>query len=472
MRKVRKIEAKKENEKEGSSEEPEVQKKSKPKKTGPSALIRGISLGATAAEKAPTLVIIVVLLISSGAVLGAMELETEFDFEDFLPDDLEISQDLSYMMNEFSMGGGEAPEIQLLINGDITNPDLLGSIDTTIGNMADDEYVIQSGGAPSVKSISSLIKDWATNSTIHGFQDDNYDSGFQALYNTTFEADGTISSSATKDDVKALYDWLFLNPFSNRDARSLLHKADDGEYDATVLRIAITLMGTESTEMHELMDDIDADMSSLSSNFDSTVLTGGSIVGVLMLDLMNESQTKTLILTLIICLVFMVIVFYAKDRSIMLGVMTMLPVIFCVLWILGTMYVLGISLNIMTLMVTALTIGIGVDYGIHISNRFGEDLGVFDNISDAIRNTVSHTGLALFGGAATTIAGFGLISFATMPPIAQFGLITALTILYSSVTAVFVLPTFLVMWAKWKKKRSGTPSQDNESKDKESEVNE
>ncbi|UCG68508.1 MAG: MMPL family transporter, partial [Thermoplasmata archaeon] len=90
---------------------------------------------------------------------------------------------------------------------------------------------------------------------------------------------------------------------------------------------------------------------------------------------------------------------------------------------------------------------------IHISHRFGEDIGVFDNVSDAINNTVTHTGLALFGGATTTIAGFGLIGFASMPPIAQFGIITALTIFYSSIASVFVLPTFLVMWAKRKKRK-------------------
>jgi predicted RND superfamily exporter protein len=117
------------------------------------------------------------------------------------------------------------------------------------------------------------------------------------------------------------------------------------------------------------------------------------------------------------------------------------------------MYILDISLNIMTLMVTSLTIGIGVDYGIHISHRFSEDIEVFDNISDAIHNTVTHTGLALFGGATTTIAGFGLIAFASMPPIAQFGRITALTILYSSIASVFVLPTFLILWAKSKKRK-------------------
>jgi hypothetical protein len=248
-----------------------------------------------------------------------------------------------------------------------------------------------------------------------------------------------------------------MNPSSAMDSMSLIHMNDDNEYDAAVLRISITLMGTESEKMHELMHDVDKDKAPLEFTSESSILTGGAVVGTLMLDILNESQMRSLVLTLFVCMVFMIIVFYVKDRSIMLGVMTMLPVIFCVLWILGTMYILDISLNIMTLMVTSLTIGIGVDYGIHISHRFSEDIEVFDNISDAIHNTVTHTGLALFGGATTTIAGFGLIAFASMPPIAQFGRITALTILYSSIASVFVLPTFLILWAKWKKKRAGEP---------------
>ncbi len=417
-------------------------------------LYRIISAGAKAAERGPIIVITVVLLISVGAILAAMNLETTFEFEDFLPDDLELTEDLEYMLNEFATVGGEGNEVQLLVKGDITDPDLFRSIDRTIDNMANDKYVVQSGGEPSVESINSLVRDWANDST-HWIPEDKYDPDFFILYNTTFESDGALSSDATSSDLRVIYDWLYNNSLSNHDTRSVLHRTDDGNYDTTVLRISINLIGTESEEMHELMDNIEGYKAPLESTSDSSILTGGSVVGVLMLDLLNESQMRTLILTLIVCLVFMVIVFYVKDRSVMLGIMTMLPVIFCVIWILGTMYLLGISLNIMTLMVTSLTIGIGVDYGIHISHRFGEDIEVFDNISDAIHNTVTHTGLALFGGATTTIAGFGLIGFASMPPIAQFGLITALTIFYSSIASVFVLPTFLVMWAKWKKRREG-----------------
>jgi predicted RND superfamily exporter protein len=446
-RKAKKLAKKKMN-----NEEVKPKKESRLKSAKP-GLDKVISAGAKVAERAPILVIVIVLVISAGAILAAMNLKTTFEFEDFLPDDLELTEDLNYMLNEFATVGGEGTEVQLLIKGDIADPALFRSVDTTIDNMEDDEYIIQSGGEPSVESINSLIRDWATDSTQYGFSDDNYDPGFHALYNNTFEGDGSLSADATRDEILVLYSWLYTNPSSAMDAMSLIHITEDGNYDAAVLRISITLIGTESEEMKELMEDVDNDKAPLESTSDKSILTGGSVVGVLMLDLLNESQMRTLILTLIVCLVFMVIVFYIKDRSIMLGIMTMLPVIFCVIWILGTMYLLGISLNIMTLMVTSLTIGIGVDYGIHISHRFGEDIGEFDNISDAIHNTVTHTGLALFGGATTTIAGFGLIGFASMPPIAQFGLITALTILYSSIASVFVLPTFLVMWAKRKKRK-------------------
>ena len=117
------------------------------------------------------------------------------------------------------------------------------------------------------------------------------------------------------------------------------------------------------------------------------------------------------------------------------------------------MYVLDISLNVMTLMVTSLTIGLGIDYGIHITSRFLEDLKRFDNVDKAIKSTVGHTGTALFGTTITTVTGFGILVFATLPPLQQFGGITALTILFSFLSSVFILPTFLVVWTKFKNRR-------------------
>ena len=142
------------------------------------------------------------------------------------------------------------------------------------------------------------------------------------------------------------------------------------------------------------------------------------------------------------------IVFFITERSVVLGAITMIPVLLSSAWILGTMYALDIPYTVMTVMITSLTVGLGVTYGIHLTHRFVEEMREHGNVDEGCMETVVHTGSALFGAAATTIAGFGLLVFSLLPPIQEFGAIVALTIAYSFLTTVFILPTFLVIWAK------------------------
>jgi predicted RND superfamily exporter protein len=207
--------------------------------------------------------------------------------------------------------------------------------------------------------------------------------------------------------------------------------------------------------METLINDLEDDKKPLDEVADKAVITSGPILTKVIMDLLNESQIRSLIITIIVSLIVLTIVFYYKWRSIILGVLTITPVIFCVLWTLATMYLVDIPLNVMTITIASLTVGLGITYGIHVTHRFLEDIERHDSIDDAAMTTVTHTGTALFGAAATTIAGFGLLVFALMPPLQQFGGITALTILYSFLSSVFVLPTFLVLWAKWRVKRDG-----------------
>jgi predicted RND superfamily exporter protein len=358
-------------------------------------------------------------------------------------------------MNEFAVGGGEAPEVQVFVEGDISDPQLLRGLNATISEMANDKHVLKVQGVPTVSSVLSVLQDWAVFTPGSSQPDTNYDPNFEAMYLNVFGNDGLPNASATRSDIISLYDYLYTNPFSERSIRSVLHKNENNEYDATVLRISISISEGDSGETKELIKEMDEDLVPLGSSADKATLTGGTVVTTIILDLLNASQLRSLFLTLIVSLIFLTVVFIIKDRSFVLGTITLLPVLICVLWILGTMYILDISLNIMTLMVTSLTVGIGADYGIHISHRFMEDIGRFDDIYEATKSTVSHTGTALFGGAATTVAGFGLLMFATLPPLQQFGIITAMTIIYSFLASVFVLPTFLVFWAKWKKRKEG-----------------
>ena len=71
------------------------------------------------------------------------------------------------------------------------------------------------------------------------------------------------------------------------------------------------------------------------------------------------------------------------------------------------------------------------------------------SLEKAVNNTVKNTGSALFGAAMTTVLGFGVLFFAILPPMKQFGTMTALTIFYSFLSSVWVLPSLLVLWARY-----------------------
>jgi len=437
----------------GKAKEGNNNKRRRLKDAGVAILNRVMSSGALAAEHHPIAVVIIVAIITIITAGMALQLRTAFDFEDFLPADLEISKDLEFMMSEFRLVGSEAEKVNILVRGDIADPKLLRDIDETIKNMKDDNSVIEHAGEPDVQSILSVMEDWATDTTQYGMQDPNFDPDFKAIYDT-MTINGIPKPNTTKEDINVLYDWLYLNPKSTKAVQSVLHRTGNNNYNGAVLRISVDVDSNDNETIEALHSDLNKDKKSLDESADESIITSGPILTMVIMDSLNDSQLRSLIITIIISLLVLTIAFWYKWRSLILGVITLTPVILCVLWTLGTMYLADIPLNIMTITIACLTIGLGITYGIHITHRFLEDLERFDNIDDACRSTVSHTGTALFGAATTTIGGFGILIFSLMPPLQQFGGITALTILYSFLASVFVLPTLLVMWAKWKQKRS------------------
>lgn len=419
-------------------------------KKGPGVrmLNKGISAGAVAAEHHPVAVIAITVIITLASTWLALKLDTEFDFEDFLPDELEISKDIKFIIREFEVFGGEGESVYILVKGDITDPQLLRDIDETVNNMRDDRYVIKHGNEPKVESILSLMYDYAHFDNATGVQDMRFSPSFAYNYSLVME-NGVPRENATSADIKALY--LQLIELSEKDCKSVLHWSND-KFDGTVLRISVNT-GDKEDKVLTLYTDLKEDKKPLENSSEKAIITGGPILTHVIINAINESQIRSMIITLIVSFIVLTIVFWIAKRSLVLGGITVIPVILVVSWILGTMYIADVPLNVMTISIASFTIGLGVTYAIHITHRFLEDVEC-NEIDLACRNTVSHTGTALFGAAATTIAGFALLIFSLLPPMKQFGGITALTILFSFLSSVFILPTLLVLWAKAKRKGS------------------
>jgi predicted RND superfamily exporter protein len=142
-------------------------------------------------------------------------------------------------------------------------------------------------------------------------------------------------------------------------------------------------------------------------------------------------------------------IYRRRYGSATLGVVTAVPVVLALGWLVGTIWLLGLSFNALTALITSISIGLGVDYAIHMTDRYADELGKHGSVHGAIQGSVRGTGGALLGSAATTAGGFGVLMFAIIPPIAQFGLISALSIVYAFIATVLVLPSLLVLWTRY-----------------------
>ncbi|MFP4545779.1 MAG: efflux RND transporter permease subunit [Methanomassiliicoccales archaeon] len=408
---------------------------------------------ARASKRRPGAVILVALLVTGGFAVGASQLDTTFDMNDFLPQELQSAQNIEFLAGEFNNTGDVSA--QVLIKGEVTDPDAIRAWEESVQNMADDPYVLKKGEGPDVESFLQVMYDWGTNSSGQDYIDSDYNETFANMYQQFFdpqENQGTIRDQTTQANVTMLLQWIHdQGPGEMREDMVQYLIPDDGGYKALLQVSIANQLG--SGEVWDLYDDLKADVQPLQDQGLSAVVTGETIMTEVIVSDLNSSQTTSFVTTLLASLIILTAVMWLYNRSYALGALAVLPISFCVVWMWGTMFLAGISLNVMTLMIASLTIGMGVTYGIHVTHRFVEEFNGNGDISTAVDKAVGNTGVSLFGAALTTVIGFGIIGFSILPPVQQFGVITAMAIGFSFIGAVYVLPSFLVLWARWKAKK-------------------
>jgi hydrophobe/amphiphile efflux-3 (HAE3) family protein len=400
-------------------------------------------------------IVIITIILSTGAT----QINTGFDLNEFLPQDTPALELYEEVANEFP-SSSQAQEY-IFIEGNVATVAVLKGMAITHEKFKDDTYVNKNpDGTMNTVSIYSVIQQSIKNN--------------QSLI-PEFNIDPENGIPNTNEDVLALYDYLYGEKTSttdtsesfsiddfNYEAQSVLYKTENG-YEAALIRIYIdptlqTKEGNINEDLEILQNELKADVADY-GNTDVTV-TGNLLVTLRITNSLTESQILSTGISLLLAALVLIIAY----RSPTLGLIAMIPVGFSIIWILGTMYFIGYSLNVLTITVTSITIGIGIDYAIHATERFRL---VADKTGDpelAVCETISHTGGALFIAALTTTMGFGILVFAPIPPQQQFGLIIAITIAFSFLTSVLILPLALSKWAKSRKKRKGyiiTPYKSN-----------
>jgi predicted RND superfamily exporter protein len=167
-----------------------------------------------------------------------------------------------------------------------------------------------------------------------------------------------------------------------------------------------------------------------------------------------QATTKALNVSLPVAVAACLILLAFWMRSVTLAVVTIIPIGLVVSWLYAFMYVAGYSLNFVTATIAAVSIGVGIDYSIHMTQRFREELGRAQSAEEALRATASGTGVALAGSAASSVIGFAVMAFAPMPLFSAYGVITAAMIFMAAAAALFVLPSLLLLTHRGPKRSS------------------
>jgi predicted RND superfamily exporter protein len=173
----------------------------------------------------------------------------------------------------------------------------------------------------------------------------------------------------------------------------------------------------------------------------SVQLAGAEFEGYQMSTGMTDGMMRSTLVTVLVCTLIVILLM----RSVKLGLITALPIVLTTGWILGLMYVLGYSLNMVTASITAMTVGVGMDFSIHIMERYREERRSGRLVRPAIERTLSTTGVSLVVAASTTLFGFLVIGTSDIAMFRTFGILSAMMIVLSMVSAMVVLPAKIVL---------------------------
>ncbi|MBW3582706.1 MAG: MMPL family transporter [Euryarchaeota archaeon] len=434
-------------------------------------LDEGTFLGrlATASARRPVFVLAIVALVTIPATVMAVQIESDFRADDFFDPDSGLMQGIRRIQEDYPDEGEPAV---ILVEGDVSSPQVLAALDHTLSGLRDAGYSAETG-----YSLPRIVRTFMSNPEVNG-------GGFP-------DRDGDHIPD-TANDVRKLLDRALTHgvyvrvdlpegphaevvpgvpapePFqpdypdhfralayAKEMVRDLVHPDGAGGYDATLAYVGIPNTD-DFTFVRQARDDIALHGAALwaleGTVLDSVTVTGEPYKRLAMVDAVTDSLKVSITLSVVLC--FLIVLTVLRDLT--QAAVTLVPVLVLVSWLYGFMVLFGYSLNLVTATIAAMAIGVGVDYSIHLTERFREERRAGRTPEAAVRRAMDSSGVALFGSAATTTLGFLVLLFAPMPLFATFGLITAAMASASFLAAATILPPLLVLVSR-RRERSVPP---------------
>jgi hypothetical protein len=153
--------------------------------------------------------------------------------------------------------------------------------------------------------------------------------------------------------------------------------------------------------------------------------------------------------------IFISIVMSLLFLSARIGLVSMLPNLIPIIFAAGYLGFAGIPIRPPIAITFSICLGIAVDDSLHFLFRFWQERKSASNIDEAISNTIETTGLAMLTSTIVLVSGFLVITMSTFIPTAQFGIISAITLIVALITDITLLPALLILFPiKFSKKEN------------------
>ncbi|MFB6196307.1 MAG: RND family transporter [Haloplanus sp.] len=398
-----------------------------------SPLGRALGGGVTVAERAPVAFVLLVVLVTAAGGVYASGVETGFSPDDFqpaaetpaylqsLPEPIRPPAEFEYVKidnfrdEHFEQEG----QVLLYVEGPMRTDTALERLHRA-GKDPPSTFE-RDGQYAESRSVVTLIRSRARN-----------DTSFRRLVERNDRNDNGIPD----DDLPQVYAALReagrgdqLSSFLSADRRSALviYTVDADEPNAEITEDAYQIAGRLRYRAQP---------------------TGNAVIFDEALALVFETVIQSLALTLVGASLFLIVVYWIVEGTPSLGIANVAPILITVVALVASMRAVGIKFNAINGTILAIAVGLGIDYSVHVVHRFVDEYAERD-LYPALRRTVVGTGGALTGSMLTTVFGVGVLALALNPAVGVFGILIALSVLYAYLTSIVVLPSILVLWARF-----------------------
>jgi len=353
--------------------------------------------------------VLVVAVVLIGAMVAALPtLRIETSNEEFLGRDHPAIQILTFIDEHFSGG------MQVMIEIDTGRRDGLKD-PAVLDQMVALEGFLQANGVNKTISLTDLVREM----------------------NQKFNADDP-DYYVIPDDQALVSQLLLLFTFQGGDLGDMAL----GDFSAG------TIMGMYPMKSSK---DVSALSKTVQAYLDENFPKGGDVkarmVGAtILMDRMFSRMNQSQMIGLGTTVVAVTILVSLLMGSVIAGLIAAIPLILTVTFSMGIMAYTGQPLDMMTLMVSAIAVGIGVDYSIHFISRFRNEFRETRDAQKSLQATIRTTGRGITYNALTVALGFFILVFASFKGIRMFGLQIALTMAVSALSAISIIPAILVEW--------------------------